>query len=629
MSSQQIEERADFGVTGAVTRTVGLTVNGSPGNGGLSFSSRGFSGVNSVGVAEDGMMLGVASGTLTYPNDAWGYERIDVLRGPASIVYGSGTMGGTINAVRKQPSRERSTDLLVGAGGHGTARLGLGTTGAINETLSYRIDAYGQHTDGERDMGRASSQKLMTGLRWQPRADLKVDITADIADQKPERYFGTPVVDGRIVRSLRERNYNVIDSDIHYEDKRARAKAEWRASDALTLREEFYFFKADRHWRNSESHLFNPATGQVARDDYLEIGHALDQRGNRAAADWKLADHRLAIGWDVSEARYTQFSNSPYGTPTNHVDAWRPDRGYWSSPDPYLPRTGTRLRQNSLYVEDAWNLSAQWLLMAGVRRDWYAFDRRNLINGSTANTDLAGTSWRLGGTYRLDERRSLYAQVSQGHDPVSSLLALSATQTQFKLTRGRQAEIGWKQQLPDDRGELTLAVFDIRKQDIITRDPVRPAFSIQGGKQSSRGVELSAAYKVNAALRFDGNVAYVKAKYDELLDPNSGADRAGNRPRNVPATTANLWAHYRIGAWQTSLGLRHVGNRFASDANTSRLPAYAVADAVVRWDMSRASSLSLVVRNLSDRLFATNAQSDGQWYVAPGRSVELIGQLRF
>ena len=140
---------------------------------------------------------------------------------------------------------------------------------------------------------------------------------------------------------------------------------------------------------------------------------------------------------------------------------------------------------------------------------------------------------------------------------------------------------------------------------------------------------MSAAYKLNAALRVDGNVAYVKAKFDELREGGSGADRAGNRPQNVPKTTANVWGHYRTGAWQTSLGLRYVGSSFADNANTSRMPGYAVADAVVRWDVSKTTALSFAVRNVANRLYATTAYYDSQWYVAPGRSFELTGQFRF
>ncbi len=631
VSSEQSQERGDFAVTNAVTRTVGLSVNSQPGNGGLSFSSRGFTGVNSVGVAEDGQTLGVAAGTLNYPNSIWGYERFDVLRGPGSLMYGSGTMGATINAVRKAPSSERSSDVLIGAGSHGQVRLGVGTTGAISDTLTYRIDAYGERTDGERALDNPQSQKLMTSLRWQPASNLRFDLTADISDNKASRYFGTPVENGRIVRSLGKYNYNVSDSDVHYEDKRLRAKAEWKINDLLTLHNELYHFKADRHWRNIEAYSYDSTSSTVARDDYLEIGHKLQQTGNRLRVSLSPGDHKISAGWDTSEAKFRTSSNSPYGTPTTVVDAVNPDHGYWTSPDPYLARSATQLKQNAFYLEDAWSINAKWIVMAGMRRDFYDFNRTDLLSNAKAGVDLAGTSWRLGLTHRITPLANVYAQVSRGHDPVGSLLSLSATQTTYRLTQGRQAEIGWKQQLPNEQGEFTVAAFDIDKKNIITRDPQRPALSIQGGQQSSRGVEVSGAYQVSKGLRFDGNVAYVRAKFDELLEGSTGINRAGNRPTNVPRVTANLWGHYRSGAWQTSLGMRHVGDQYGDNANTntSKLPSYTVADLVVRWDVNPKTSVNLAVRNLTDRVYASSAYSSEQWLLAPGRSFELTSQFRF
>jgi outer membrane receptor for ferric coprogen and ferric-rhodotorulic acid len=101
VDSTTIRERGDHTVMEAITRATGVTGVGAGGNGSMSFSTRGFSGTNSVGLAEDGVRLSTGAGTQTYPADSWGYERIEVLRGPASVVYGSGTVGATINAVRK------------------------------------------------------------------------------------------------------------------------------------------------------------------------------------------------------------------------------------------------------------------------------------------------------------------------------------------------------------------------------------------------------------------------------------------------------------------------------------------------------------------------------------------------
>lgn len=627
VSAVQIQERADYEVVDAVGRSVGLSVNSTPGNGGLSFSSRGFTGVNSVGVAEDGLSLGVAAGTVAYPNSSWGYERFDVLRGPASLMYGSGTMGATVNAVRKEPSRTQSSEVMFGAASNGTARAGLGTTGALSDSLSYRLDVYGDRTDGERQLGNSDSKKIMSAIRWQASSDLRLDLTADISDQRPERYFGTPVVDGKPVAALRDRNFNFLDSDVHYKDQRYKLKAEWNVTDALVLRNETYHMKADRHWKNIEGYDYNASAGLVHRYDYLEIGHDLEQSGNRLGAVFKPGQHEIAMGWDVSQAKFTALNSSPY-TGESDVPLVGGTNGYWNSPDPYKPRMTSRIRQNAFYLEDAWKLDEQWLLLAGVRRDLYDFDRMDLLSQARFDKTLGGTSWRLGLTHKLDQNTSVYAQVSTGHDPVNSLLSLTQSQTGFSLSKGRQVEVGIKQQLPNDQGEWTLAVFDIRKKDIITRDPDRPSVSIQGGKQSSKGIELAGSWRATKAWRFEGNLAYVDAQFDELLEGATAIDRSGNQPANVPRYTANAWAHYQTGDWRASLGLRHVASRYTSNANTAQLPAYTVADAVLGWNLNRSTTLNLVGRNLANKRYAASSYGS-QWLMGNGRSFELMAHLRF
>jgi iron complex outermembrane receptor protein len=625
VSAEQLRERGDVGIAAAITRTVGLTSSASPGNGGLSFGSRGFVGVNSVGVAEDGLAAGVALGTISYPADSWGYERIEVLRGPASLMVGSGTMGATINAQRKQPSRERGFELLLAGGSDASGRIGFGATGPIGEVVSYRLDVYGQRSGGERALDDARSGKFMGTLRIAPTRDLQIDLVADRSLQKPSRYWGTPGLNGRVVESLRGENYNADDSIIRYEDERLRAKLRWRANEFVTVRNELFHFKTDRRWRNIEAYAYDPAAGTVARSDYLEILHDLEQTGNRFGVDLALGQHQVAAGWEVSKAKFRTANNSPYGG-SSVVSAFDPQHGTWNSPDATRARFDAELRQNAFYVEDAWKLSERWVLLAGLRHDQYAVARRELVAGTPFDKDLSGTSARLGLTYKLDPGTSLYAQYSSGHDPVNTLLTLNLANSAFTLSAGRQFEVGVKQQLRDNLGEWTFAVYDIRKDDIVTRDPNRPAISIQGGTQSAGGVELGGVLRANAALRLEGNVSYTDAQFDTLLE--AGGNRAGNRPLGVAKNTANLWAHWRIGAWQASAGTRYVGKRFANNANTTEVPAYTLFDAALHWQYSAHTTLSLFARNLSDR-FYTNATYGSQFLVGAGRQFEVAANLRF
>ena len=627
VDSATIQERGDYTIMDAITRATGVSGVGSGGNGAMSFSTRGFSGTNSVGLAEDGMRLSTGAGTQNYPNDSWGYERIEVLRGPASVVYGSGTVGATINAVRKAPSRTASAEALFGIGTDGTGRIGLGGTGALGEIASFRVDAYGHTTDGQRDLGNASGSKLLTTLRLQPSSDLRFELLADYSKQNPERYWGTPNDKGRIVSSLRNENYNVSDAIIGYEDKRLRGRVEWQANDWLTLRDEVYYFEANRHWKNVEQYSLNAAAGTVDRSDYLEIRHNMDQTGNRLEAGIRTERHRGVIGWEVARVNFRHSNNSPYGGAST-VSAGNPAHGAWSSPDPTLAKFDTRSTLQALYAEDAWQFANQWLLMAGIRHDVADVSRDELVNGTDFDKTLRGNAWRLGLTYQLSPATSLYAQVSTGHDPVTSIITMNLSNSNFTLTKGKQVEMGIKQSLGNGLGEWTAALFRIDKDDIITRDPVNPALSVQGGSQHSQGIELSAALTPWKNWRFEGNFTALRARYDELLEAG-GVDRSGKRPTGVPEQVANLWAHHRLGPVLASLGGRYVGKRYADNANSVVLPAYSVVDAALAWTYDQRTTLRLLGRNLTDKVYATTSYGSQQFVLGQGRSFELVAELKF
>jgi iron complex outermembrane receptor protein len=627
----QVQERGDYAVRDAISRTAGLTDIASPGDGGLSFSVRGFTGTNSVGIAEDGLRLAVAAGTQTYPSDTWGYERLEVLRGPASVVFGSGTVGATINAIRKAPQRQQAFDGLIAAGDHGSTRLGIGATGPVNDVVSYRIDAYGLTTDGVRALGKASGGKLMTTLRVDPNPALRFELMADYSQQSPERYFGAPFVDGRIDSSLRKENYNAADSLVRYEDERLRGRVNWELSPALTLSDEVFFLHAHRHWRNIEEYTYNSTTQLVDRDSYLEILHDQSQRGNRAELAWKAGGHQAVAGWEAASIYFRHSNNSPYSGAST-VTLNDPVSGNWTSPDPTLPKFKTDTTMQAVYAEDAWRAAERLLLLGGLRYDSTSVTRTPLVASQVGfDKTLAGTSARLGATWEVDARTSAYVQFSTGHDPVTSLVTLNFGNRDFRLTTGRQVEIGLKQTLPGGLGDWTAALYRIRKDDIITQSPADPTLSVQGGSQHSQGLELGASLTPFSHWRFEGNLALLQARYDDLREDDGsagGVSRAGKRPTDVPQQVANLWAHYRTGDWQASAGARYVGKRYADTANTLALPAYTVFDASLGWELSRTATLRAVARNIADKVYAISTYDTQALFGEPRRG-ELVAELKF
>ncbi|HAG74957.1 MAG TPA: TonB-dependent siderophore receptor [Thauera sp.] len=629
VDSTQMQERGDFQVREAITRATGITDIGSGGTGGLSFSARGYTGTNSVGIAEDGIRIQTGAGTQNYPGSAWGYERVEVLHGPASVVFGSGTVGATINAVRKEPSRVAAQELMVAAGSDGVKRLGLGATGALGEIASYRVDAYGTHIDGYRDLGNSHGGKIMNRLRLQPRSDLRIDLTADHSVQYPERYWGTPHDNGRILPELRRENYNAADAVIRYEDTRLRARADWQLDERIALSNEIYRLESQRRWMNIENYRLNLAADRVERSDYLHIQHELVQTGNRLEAALKHGAHRAVVGWEAARVDFRHINNSPYSGSSN-VSIRDPQHGNWLSPDPTLAKFDTASTLHGFYAEDAWQLGERWLVLAGFRHDRARVDRDERVAGTDFSRTLKGNAWRVGLTHFLSHDTSLYANYATGHDPVTSMISLNLANADFKLTRGKQVEVGVKQRLADGRGEWTAAFYRIDKDDIITRDPDNSALSIQGGSQYSQGVELAAAITPWKSLRLEGNITRLQAEFTEFNERVGGVavSRAGKVPANVPTLVANLWGHYRIGAVQTSVGLRHVGKSYANNANSLAIGAYTVADASIAWQMDARTTLRLLGRNLADKVYATRTYNN-QFILGEPRRFELVAELKF
>ena len=333
-----MQERGDYALVDAVTRTVGLTSSSTPGNGGLSFSSRGFAGSIPWAWPEDGMVLGVAAGTTAYPGDSWGYERIDVLRGPASLMYGSGTMGATVNAIRKQPQPHSSAEVLVGAGTDDTLRLGLGVTGALGAYASYRIDSYTARSAGERDLDQSRNGKFMSTLRLEPTSDLQIDLIADAACKSPAatgaRRAWTARCGVAARPQLQRRRQRAALCD-----ERLRAKVQWKANDWLTVRNELYHVKSDRHWRNIEATRSTPPPGRgplrlpgnPARPGADR--HRLGLRGTGLAQD--------RHGWEA-RAINLRLSNKLALMALVTVSAWDPVHGSWASPDLTAAKTRNR-----------------------------------------------------------------------------------------------------------------------------------------------------------------------------------------------------------------------------------------------------------------------------------------------
>ncbi|AEG94122.1 TonB-dependent receptor [Ramlibacter tataouinensis] len=659
LSQDVIQQRGARTFSEALRGAAGVTGGGAPASP-TTVQTRGFSNITYL---YDGMRSSGA-GFVNRVQDTWNYERIEILKGPASVLYGDGAIGGVINFITKRPDRENpSREALVSYGSYGSYRAAAGLGGALGEAGAYRID----YSRNDTRVGTIANNgekidHLTTGLAFDLGRALRLDLSFDYLRDDNQAYYGTPLVpasfatqptgvvstpDGRVIdRRLVGLNYNIADQDNSSDTYWFRGRLTWRPTSQWTVRNELSANKADRVFLSSESAVF-VAPGRINRDQTL-ITHDQNYVFNRldASHDGKLAGlrNRFTIGSELSKTGFDsqrRFSNgSPATVATLQVDALNPEVGVFNR-DPALT-TGAGNRTDvtsdtqvaSAFVEDALSVTDALTLVGGLRHDRIEVERsiRDLNTGNFTQFDqrYSANAVRLGAVYDITKSSTVYAQYTNATVPVSALFLLSAANAAFPLSRGKQVEVGFKQSLPEARLEWTAAVYRIELDDVLSRDAANPNVTVNNGQQSSRGIELAAAWRATRQLTLSGNYAALDARFDSLVEAG-GVSRVGNTPANVPERVANVFATYRLADVPVEffLGVNRTSHMYTDTANTIRINGYTVADAAVSWWLKPAL-LSFRVRNLTDKLYANYAgRATSQVLIAPGRTFEVAAKFDF
>jgi iron complex outermembrane receptor protein len=637
ITRDQLERRGDTSLLDAITRAPGISAMPHPGNGGSSVAARGFTDTLSVMRLYDGMRQYGGAG-LTFPFDTWAVERIEVLRGPASVIYGDGAIGAVINVVPKKPTRGAiQSELQAALGTESSRRFAIGSGGAIDDKWSYRFDASTDRSDGWVERGEYSNRAFSGAVRLDisPRLNVQLDVAK--GRQKPMKYFGTPLIGGKPDPALEEKNYNVADSVMKYDDRWIDVLVNWSPNDKVGVRSRFYDIDSDRHWRDVEAYRYNPATRLIDRSDATEIYHRQSQTGNTTDAAFKGGllgmANQFSVGFDVNSSDFRHTNNTYVGSAPS-VDPYNPVPGAFSSPVPTIPRYDSEAKQYALFAEDRLALDDRWSLLAGVRYDHATLRRTDLVANRLAyDKTSTNVGWRLGTVFQVTPSLAVYGQYAKAADPISSLFFLSAANSQFKNATGRQVEVGVKQAFAQGGGEWTLAVYDITKNNLLTRDPANPARSLQVGERSSRGIEATVMAVLAPGWSAEANASLLRARFEDFSEASGGrlVSRAGNVPPDVPQRLANVWLNWEfMRAWTASAGLRYVGERNADNANTLKLPSYAVTDASLRWQLSADTNLTLRVANVFDkRYFTTAYYTPTQWFYGQDRRADGIVNHRF
>jgi len=625
-------------IVDAVRGLPGITSAYRPGAAGV-FSARGFV-ENGIGVLFDGVRVQSATVTMrTY--DAFNFDRVEVMRGPASVTVGEGAAAGAVNFVRRKPQEgPLRVELLAqgNSGGIDGARAGAALTGSLSARSEVVASGSGNWFSTPYEGNRHSYRHGVAGVRVRPDDRTALLIEGDYLDNSVrDAYWGVPLVDNAIDASIRFRNYNRAE-DTRYDDRVAwgRVAAERQLSSRVTYAGQLFSYHGIRDWQNFYAFRYVPADSTapagVERRFAENLGYDHTFYGTRQQATFDAPiggrQTRTVLGGEWTR---TDFSSPRAYGPRVTVATDGPRTGANAALFPArLDDRRANVGATQLFAENRADLLAGITLVTGINVNRVAVDITRPASNAAFSRTFTPVSGRVGLVGDVGRGTSLYAQYATGAEPVSALLILAPAESTFTLTQTRQVEIGSKHAFWEGRATATTAVYVLTRTNLLTADATNPAASVQVGRQSSRGVELSVAARPVAAWNVEANAAAVRARYDEFRE---GTDlRDGKRPPNVPARVVNVGSSYDIdqrltlGAW-----VSHAGAAAADNSNDVMLPAYTLADAYARVAVRRGVEVTARVKNLFDRTYldwATRSSGQTNVYFGVPRSLEVTVHAR-
>lgn len=613
MQAVQTSEQALRYTAGVLTEVTGYDLRYQ------SLTVRGFYTAN----YRDGLRTFTAGSYADWVVEPQGLERVELIKGPASVMYGQATPGGIVNQLSKRPVADAFAEVGFSAGSYDRyeTTLDAGSPLTADGTVLFRINAMARDSGVQTDHSDDDRLFLAPALTWTPSADTTVTLLADVTrdrmtpkswwpdyalvDHNPNghipvsRFTGEPGVD-RYDRDAESIAY-LLEHDV---------------DDSWMLRQNLRY----SHFKLDYIHVY----GDVFESDLrtLDRGVLVSRpEGHALTADNQLITrfatgsvrHQLLVGVD-----YQRFSGSEdlgFGA-APPLDAFNPIYGALVEL-PETTRNYSRLDQTGLYAQDQLRLDA-WILNVGLRHD-QAKTRNWDVDGWDIDQDDAKTTYNVGVLYLTEAGFAPYASYSTSFSPS---VDVTFDNRPFEPETARQYEAGVKYQPAAGNGLLTLSLFDLRKQNVATDDPDHQGYSIQTGEVRSRGVELEGTFALSSRLNGVASYTWLDAEVTRSNDP---AER-GNQPRQTARNTAALWLDYQLDAellrgWRVAGGVRYV-DKVAADNSGSRFnPSYTLVDAALRYEQGPVA-LTLNAVNLFDKVYVANrAQFYGQGRTLQARLV--------
>ena len=608
ISRDQMEDRGSQGLTEAVTYSPGIYTDNRASSSVIDSNNteiRGFSAADATYRNGTQRQAGLPYDS---PVEVYGLERIEILRGPASMLYGQGQPGGVINMVSKQPTAEPFAEVGIEYGSDNHRQLTGDVSDALNSegTLRYRLTGLVQESDSHIDYVNDDRVYVAPALTWEPDADTRLTLLAHY--QKNETRYpwsafpreGTkePSEHGRIPdsRYIGEPSFDRYDA----EEQSVEMLLEQQLTDSIAFHQNLRYRTIEYDVLDTFRDYFGPYLQPDGRTLNRDNRARFDE-GDTLTSDTRFiidantgpVDHQFLVGVDYKTLTYDTRDSGFMNGLDKTLDLYDPNYGGDFSTPSSFETSRTEADQLGVYVQDHLKFGQRWVATLGSRYDDVSEET------DSGSEDQSEFSHRAGLVYLAPGGFAPYASYSESFSPQYG--SDSVTGESYDPVTASQYEAGLRYQPDDQLLSASIAAFRIERDNELVEDPNNSTRSIQIGETRSEGVELG----LNAELTggWKGTLAYTYQNVEVVESGGEGATN-GKQLSEKPQHLAKAWIDYtvqngRLQGLGIGTGVRYTGTSWADADNTIKYPASTQVDASVSYDLAD-TSFQLSVNNLFD-----------------------------
>lgn len=610
ITSEEIERRNADSVEEALDYTAGVTTNFYGSDDRFDFLRiRGFD----ANTYRDGLPLGAPFGSPR--EEIYAYDRVEVLRGANSTVFGVSDPGGAVNYVTKLPRREAFGEAYVTGGSFDHAEVGFDVGGNVtnSDTLSYRLTGKFQDAEKEYDYSRDDEKFIMGGLTWRPTEATNLSVVYDHlyrsgvpgsgghpigTDFPRSRFFGEPDYN---YRGLERNTVSILFDHDFGNGLSVSSNARYSKSESDFGYAYIAATPTDGSTIAQRSFFANDSSDEI----FVMDAHGLYE------ADLGFVDSRTLFGFDYRDAK---ADNTGYFGAAPSIDWLRPIYTGAPASVPVFNSSATDQTSKALYLQQELTFAERLIATVGVRNDWIDTEQRNQLTDVVEAGDISELTSRVGLTYLLTDEFSVFGSYAESAVPAS---------IGIEPERGVQYELGAKYRPDAFPALVTASVYELTKDNITRTDPI----TLQQtpiGEIRVRGVDVEA--KAQLPYNFDLIAAY--SYLDAEIVENGTAGNEGNRPAFVPEHIASVWVDYTIpgqgwrGDMTFGVGGRFESSYFFDDRNTLSVDDHIVFDAAFNYDVAENTTFQVNAKNIFDEKYVSYGGFGADFY-NPGREVSV------